>query len=80
MINTLADLHFNHLMNDITKLLDAEEDQGRTRSVEIRNRDMLWVWRGQPGFVGYPQVNHAPRQTWRFDRESKIPVLWESQK
>jgi hypothetical protein len=80
MNNTIADVYFNSLMSVITKLLDAEEEQGRTVSIEIRNRDVLWVWRGQPGFVGYSQVNCDPRQIWRFDRELHHPVPWESQR
>lgn len=77
MSGTLADVYFTDVLREMTKLLDKEEAQGRTVSVEVRNRDMLWVWRGSPGFIGYPQVNFAPREIYRFDRETWRPVIWK---
>jgi len=73
---TLADIHFVHLLTELSALFDMEEGYGRSVTAELKHRDMVWVWRGQPGFVGFPE--HGDRnQVWRFDREIKRPVLWK---
>jgi hypothetical protein len=73
---TLADIHFVHLLTELTKLFDMEERDGRSVAVELRHRDMVWVWRGQPGFVGFPE--HGDRnQVWRFERSINRPVIWK---
>jgi hypothetical protein len=72
---TLADIHFVELLNTLSILFDKEEAQGRSVTAEFRHRDLVWVWRGQPGFVGFPE--HGDRNlVYRFDRETRRPVLW----
>lgn len=72
---TPADFYFINLLTQLTKIFDDEERQGRSVTAELRHRDMEWVWRGQPGFVGYPM--HGNRNImYRFDRETRKPVLW----
>lgn len=73
---TVADIHFIHVLMTLTKLFDKEEEQGRSVTAELRHRDMEWVWRGQPGFVGFPL--HGDRNlVYRFDRETNQTVLWK---
>jgi hypothetical protein len=74
--HTLVDIHFAHLLNELTKLFDLEESQGRSVIAELQHRDMVWVWRGQPGFVGFPKYGDR-NQVWRFDRETNRPVIWK---
>jgi len=72
---TLADIYFIDLLSALTSLFDKREEQGLSVVVELRHRDMVWVWRGQPGFVGFPE--HGNRNlVYRFDRETRRPVLW----
>jgi hypothetical protein len=74
---TLADINFVELLNTLSILFDKEEAQGRSVTAELRHRDLVWVWRGQPGFVGFPE--HGNRNlVYRFDRESRRPLVWTS--
>lgn len=72
---TLADIYFVDLLSELTKLFDKQEEQGRSVTAELKHRDLIWVWRGQPGFVGFPE--HGDRNlVYRFERETRRPVLW----
>jgi hypothetical protein len=74
--HTMADVHFIKMLSALTEIFAAEEDQGRSVTAELKHRDVEWVWRGHPGFVGYPM--HGDRNMLlRFDRETSHIVLWK---
>lgn len=72
---TPSDICFFNLLKQLTMPFDFEEGEGRSVTAEIKHRDMDWVWRGQPGFVGF-QLHGDRNVVWRFDRETGWPVIW----